>query len=50
MVDKGEFIDFAISIKDTEELSTAMQCIIELSLKIKILEERIEVLEAAKEG
>ena len=49
MVDKGKFIDFAISIKDNENISTPMQCIVELSIKIKILEERIKVLEAAKE-
>ena len=45
MVDKGKFIDFAISIKDKDNLDTNMQCITELSVKMKELEARIEALE-----
>lgn len=45
MVDKGKFIDFAVNIKDNEGLNTAMQCIVELSVKIKELEARIIELE-----
>ncbi len=41
MVDKGKFIDFAVSLKDNEGPDTAMKCITELSVKMKELEARI---------
>ena len=48
MVKRGEFINFASNLKIEDNYSTTMQCVIELSKKVLLLEERILKLEEVK--
>jgi len=48
MVEKGEYIDFAANIDDSIQISTELEIIRELAIKIKELETRIVELEKTK--